>query len=133
MSAEVRPMTADDLEPTRNRYRRQRPVDHVLVQGRAEERLDRGQGGGRIVTLVGAVRTSMPRPNAASATISTGRARGESGAQATSERTPAVWRASSMATGSRPRSMPTTATASPSTVNSSINVRANMVIPATLF
>ena len=81
---------------------------------------------------VAATATAMPRPAAASATTSAGMARGESGAHATTERIPAVSSTSSMATGSRPDSMPTTAWASPSTANSSTSARASAFIPATL-
>ena len=61
-----------------------------------------------------------------------GMARGESGWHSTTAATPAEASGAIMAEGSRPVSMPTTATLVPSTANSSVNASPSAAMPAAL-
>ena len=60
-----RRLAADDLEAPGQRAARRRPRDDVVVQGPAEERLDRGQRDRGVVALVGAVDREVARRRSA--------------------------------------------------------------------
>ena len=76
--------------------------------------------------------TASPSARAASAMAANGMARGVSGWHRTTAATPAEASGAIMAEGSRPESMPTTATLVPSTANSSFSASPNVAMPAAL-
>ena len=122
----LRPPAVSDRHPPREQPRRARrhaprpPRRATPPRPRGRRRRPSPEPRRNASRTSGSSRTASPSARPASATAATGMARGDSGSQATTAVTPADASGANMADGSRPESMPTTATETPSTANSSV-------------